>query len=60
MHWSLRQGADEILAHPRFADAGRALAGDRFVARMMADTGVIIPRGFLPPGDFSPAIIMPF
>jgi hypothetical protein len=47
--------ADEILAHPRFADARRAhvdalvelFAGDRFVTRMMADAGVITLRGFL-------------
>ena len=47
--------ADEILAHPRFAEARRAhidalvglFAGDRFVTRMMADAGVITLRGFL-------------
>jgi DNA-binding MarR family transcriptional regulator len=47
--------AAEILAHPRFAAARRAhvdalvqlFAGDRFVARLMADAGAIALRGLL-------------
>jgi hypothetical protein len=47
--------ADEILAHPRFAEARRAhvdalvglFAGDRFVTRLMIDAGTITFRGLL-------------
>lgn len=47
--------AEEILAHPRFADARRAhidalvglFAGDRFVTRLMIDAGIITFRGLL-------------
>ena len=47
--------AEEILAHPRFAEARRAhidalvalFAGDRFVTRLMNDAGTIVLRGLL-------------
>jgi DNA-binding MarR family transcriptional regulator len=47
--------AEEILAHPRFAEARRAhvdalvelFAGDRFVTRLMIDAGAITFRGLL-------------
>jgi len=47
--------AEEILAHPRFAEARRAhvdalvglFAGDRFVTRLMIDAGTITLRGLL-------------
>jgi DNA-binding MarR family transcriptional regulator len=47
--------AEEILAHPRFAEARRAhidalvklFAGDRFVTRLMNDAGTITFRGLL-------------
>jgi DNA-binding MarR family transcriptional regulator len=47
--------AEEILAHPRFAEARRAhidalvglFAGDRFVTRLMNDAGTITLRGLL-------------
>jgi plasmid maintenance system antidote protein VapI len=47
--------AEEILAHPRFAEARRAhvdalvglFAGDRFVTRLMIDAGTITFRGLL-------------
>jgi hypothetical protein len=52
--------AEEILSHPRFADARRAhidrvvalFAGDRFVTRLMRDAATISLRGFVVAFDF--------